>query len=50
MVVRIFCFRNILNKKKSKMKRKEIKKKSKTNRKYDTGKYFHDVIILVVSE
>jgi hypothetical protein len=30
------------------MKRKEIKKKSKTNRKYDTGKYFHDVIIVVV--
>jgi len=29
------------------MKRKEIKKKSKTNRKYDTGKYFHDVIIVV---
>lgn len=29
------------------MKRKEIKKKSKTNRKYDTGKYFHDVIRLV---
>ena len=29
------------------MKRKEIKKKSKTNRKYDTGKYFHDVINVV---
>jgi len=29
------------------MKRKEIKKKSKTNRKYDTEKYFHDVIIVV---
>jgi len=29
------------------MKGKEIKKKSKTNRKYDTGNIFYDVINIV---
>ena len=44
MVVRIFYFRNVLNKNKSKINRKQRENKSKTKRKYDTGKFFYDVI------